>query len=221
MSSWFGGGQQKRPGHVDWGRWVKRDEERAQQLLIGLIVINVLVFVAWSQSRGSILAGLMQQHFLVSVESIAHFRIWTLLTSEFSHYSATHLLFNLLGLWVFGRDVGRMLGSRAVLHLYLAGAIAASVGHVLYGVVTGDPSPALGASGAVMAFAVVFAAMFPNRTLMINFFIPVPAGIAVGIYILLDVAGAFGIGGGGVANAAHLGGAAYGLAYWYLRVKRR
>lgn len=220
MSSWWGGGAKKRPGQVDWGRWVRRDEERARQWLIGLVAVNVVVFVLWQLARGTILVGLMGQHFLVSVEAIAHYRVWTLLTSAFSHSSASHLLFNLIGLWVFGGDVGRALGSRALLHLYLAGAVAASVGHVLYGVVTGDGTPALGASGAVMALAVVFGALFPNRTLMINFFIPVPAALAVGIYLLLDVVGAFG-GGGTVAHAAHLGGAAYGLAYWWFTVKRR
>ncbi|HHO53684.1 MAG TPA: rhomboid family intramembrane serine protease, partial [Deltaproteobacteria bacterium] len=97
--------------------------------------------------------------------------------------------------------------------------IMASAGHVIYSLITQDPTPALGASGSVMALAVLFGAMFPNRTLLLNFFIPVPAALAVAGFILLDIMGAVS-GGSQVAHAAHLGGAAYGLAYWYLRIRR-
>jgi membrane associated rhomboid family serine protease len=72
-----------------------------------------------------------------------------------------------------------------------------------------------------MAIAVMFAALFPDRTLLLQFFIPVPAAVAVGGYILLDVLGLVGGGslGGNVAHAAHLAGAAYGLAWWWFRVR--
>ncbi|MEQ1503758.1 MAG: rhomboid family intramembrane serine protease [Myxococcota bacterium] len=219
---WFSrsGRRPSSPRTVDWGRRVRQDGERSNQVLFGLIAINVLVFLLWTQSAGTILEQVMASQFLVSVESIVHLRVWTLLTAEFSHISPTHLLFNMLGLWVFGREVGQTLGWRDLLNLYLVGAVVASLGHVVFGLVTGDPAPSLGASGAVYAISVVYAAMFPNRTLMINFLIPVPAAVAVAGYILLDLFGAFGMGGGGVAHAAHLGGAAYGLAFWWWRTQR-
>ncbi len=217
--SWFGGRKERPRGEVDWGRWVRRDHERAQQVLFGLIGLNVLVFILWSQARGSVLEGLMVQHFMVSVEALVHFRVWTLLTSAFSHYDTSHLLFNMIGLYVFGRDVGRALGSATLLQLYLVGGIAASVGHVLFSVFTGDMVPALGASGSVMALAVMFGALFPSRTLLINFFIPVPAALAVAGYLLLDVLGTFSPT-STVAHAAHLGGAAWGFAWWYFRVRQ-
>lgn len=218
-NGWFE--KRRRPtGEVNWSRHVQKDAERADQTLYALIAINVLVFVAWTQSAGTSLEILMGRHFLVSAEALVDFRVWTLLTSEFSHVSANHLLFNMLGLWVFGKPVAESLGWRALLNLYLVGAVVASAGHVLFQLFTGDPSPALGASGAVMAIAVVFAALFPERTLLLFFVLPVPAAIAVGGFILLDVMGMFGAGRAGIANAAHLGGAAYGLLYWWWRTRR-
>lgn len=217
-----GGSAPRPPPSYDWGKHVREDVERAQQALWVLVGINVAVFVAWQLVRDSpLLLTLFDDHLVVSVEAIAHFRVWTLLTSTFSHVDAGHLIFNMLGLYVFGRDVAHALGTRKLLNLYLLGGIAASVGHVLYSVATGDLTGALGASGSVMAIAVMFGALFPDRTLLVNFFIPMRASVAVGLYILLDLVGAFGGASSNVAHAAHLGGAAYGLALWWFRVRRR
>jgi membrane associated rhomboid family serine protease len=207
-----------RPVNVDWGRHVREDAERAGQVLWTLIAVNVVVFVMWQLARGTVLQPVMADHFLVSLESVANYRLWTLLTCAFSQKDPVHLLFNMFGLWVFGRDVAQAVGWKALLNLYLVGGVAASVGHVLYSVVTGDLAPALGASGSVMAVSVMYACLFPNRTILLQFFIPVPAAIAVALFILLDVLGMVG-GGGGIAHAAHLAGAAYGLAWWWFRVR--
>jgi len=177
--------------------------------------LNVAVFVLWHQV-GVTDSGLrfMMDHFLISGSNVTSGRFWTLLTSCFSHRDATHLLVNMLVLWVFGRDILHIIGPGRLLRLYIIGGILASLGHVAIGVLTLDATAALGASGSVMAIAVVFAALFPRRTLLLNFFIPVPAALAVAGYIALDVFGAF-QGGTGVAHGAHLGGAAYGAWFWW------
>jgi membrane associated rhomboid family serine protease len=190
-------------------------------LLWTLVGANVVVYVLWQlalrDGRRSNAARFMSDQFLVHYSTVLT-HPWTLLSAEISHIDLNHLLFNCLALYVFGRDVHRVIGDLWFAHLYVVGAILASLGHVAYGFVTGDPSPALGASGAVMAIAVVYAALFPRRTLMVQFILPLPAVVAVGLYVLLDVFGVL-TGGGNVAHAAHLGGAAYGLLFWafYLR----
>jgi rhomboid-like protein len=218
MSRWFESA--RRPGHVDWSRRAREDQERSQQVLYGLIAVNLLVFVAWTQARSGPLAETLLLNFLCSVESVSSGRVWTLLTACFSQMDVSHLLFNMLALWVFGQDVGRALGSRTLLQLYVVGGIVSMLAHVAFGLVTGVDVPALGASGSVMAISVLFAALFPQRTLLIMFVVPMPAAAAVGLYILLDVFGIFGGGRGNIAHAAHLGGAAYGLLYWWLRIRR-
>lgn len=181
-----------------------------------LMGINALVYAIWQ------LWGLADPHqwmaanFLVSSEAVLSGRVWTLITSAFSHVEPMHLLFNMIALYVFGRPVLMVLGSARFTALYLVGGLMGSIGHVAFGLFTGDPVPALGASGAVMAIAVPYGLWFPRQTLLINFFIPVPAWLAVLLFIGSDVLGLFGtspfgMGDQGIAHAAHLGGALVGL----------
>lgn len=188
-----------------------------------LLGLNVAVYVAWQLAARQTDDGaidFMAAHFRVSLGAVLGGRVWTLLTSACSHVEPGHLLVNMLALYVFGRDVLARVGRVGFVHLYVAGGIVASLGHVAWQYVTDSQVAALGASGSVMAIAVVYAALYPKRILMVNFFIPVPAAIAVLAYIGLDIVGAFGGLGGRVAHAAHLGGVAYGLLYWFLRVRR-
>jgi len=197
-----------------------RSEPATSHALMGLIALNVAIFALWNvwgvTEPGN---SVMSAHFLVSDDRVFTGSVWTLLTSAFSHTQAMHLLFNMLALYVFGRDVEEVIGTARFLAIYVVGGIVASLGHVLWNVLVAPGVPALGASGSVMAISVLFGAFYPKRTLMINFFIPVPAALAVGIYVLLDVAGVLG-GGGNTAHAAHLGGAAVGLIYW-LAIRKR
>jgi len=189
-----------------------------------LLGLNVAVYVAWqlaARQSGEAALDFMAANFRVSLGAVLSGRVWTLLTSACSHVEPGHLFVNMLALYVFGRDVLLRVGRVGFVHLYVAGGIVASLGHVLWQVATDSPVAALGASGSVMAIAVVYAALFPRRILMVNFFIPVPAALAVAAYIAIDVVGAVGGLGGSVAHAAHLGGAAYGLSYWLVRLRGR
>ena len=73
--------------------------------------------------------------------------------------------------------------------------------------------PALGASGAVNAVVFLNAALYPMRTIYLNFFIPMPNILFAGMFLARDLYGAqMGLGGSGTGHAAHLGGAAVGAA---------
>lgn len=183
--------------------------------LFGVAILNVIVFAAW---QGAVMAGpdelqWMNSNFLVSSDGLVSGALWTLLTSVISHASPLHLTFNMWGLWLFGREVEPLVGPRGFLHLYVAGGITASIGHVLYCFATGVSVPALGASGAVMAVAVVTAMLFPRRRVLLFFFIPMTLRTAVGLFVVMDVLGVFSPLPDRVAHAAHLGGALYGLLY--------
>lgn len=183
--------------------------EPAPIALNALLVLNGLVFVAW-WTIGD--AWPMERHFLVSGSLVARGHVWTLLTSALSHIDFGHLLFNMLALWLFGRIVERVIGSWSFVALYVVGGVTASLGHVAWGLVTGDPTPALGASGSVMAVAVCFAVLFPFQRLYLFFMVPMPAWFAVVLYVGLDLLGLFD-GRSSIAHAAHLGGALTGLVY--------
>ena len=166
-------------------------------------------------------SSFMEDHFLVSLNAVLSLRVWTLITSCFSHQDFNHFLFNMFAFYVFGRSVGEVVGSRGLVHVYLVGGLLASLGHVAFQIITGSNVPALGASGSVMAFAVVYGATFPKRKLYLYFAIPVPAIILVVGFVVMDLMGVLGVGKSNIAHAAHLGGAFYGLAYWAFVVRRR
>lgn len=87
-------------------------------VLYSLIGLNVGVYALWQLAPDPSFA---RRHFVVSAAALADGRLHTLLTSAFSHRDgATHLLVNMVSLFFFGRAVGRALGGRALLSLYLA-----------------------------------------------------------------------------------------------------
>ncbi|MFT4624689.1 MAG: membrane associated rhomboid family serine protease [Myxococcota bacterium] len=204
------------------GRAPSPGDPRSWPVVWQLMAVNVLVYVLW-QMPG--LRWLMVDHFMVSAESVFGLRLWTLITSAFSQYSSGHLFSNLLGIYFFGTTIEAVRGRRAVLELYLGGALAAGVAHVLGNLALGSAVPALGASGAVMALGGAFAAQWPNRKFLIYFLVPMPAWVMITLYAALDLTGMLGGVSDGIAHMAHLGGLAFGLLWvwrkgWWPRARR-
>ena len=153
------------------------------------------------------------------------FQIWQLVTYGFLHGGLTHLLFNMLALYMFGGEIERLLGSRRYLFYYLTCVVGAAVAQLI--VVSSmemRPVPTLGASGGVFGLLLAFGMTFPQRRIMLLFPpIPMPAWLFVTLYgaleLYLGVTGS----GQGVAHFAHLGGMAAGyglLVYWRGRRSR-
>jgi len=147
------------------------------------------------------------------------FEPWQLLTYGFLHGSLTHLLFNMLALYMVGGDIERLLGSRRFLTYYLVCVIGAAVAQLLVlGTVNRPPVPTVGASGGVFGLLLAFGMAFPHRKLMLLFPpIPMPAWLFVTLYGLLELYLGVTGSGQGVAHFAHLGGMVAGyllLMYW-------
>ena len=143
---------------------------------------------------------------------------WKLLTAGFAHSPDTlnHVLFNMFGLWMFGRSVEPIYGGREFLRLYLVAIVVANLAWGLLSLAM-DPQAnvaVVGASGAVMGVVMLYILHFPRNTILLGFFLPVPAWVMGLIYIGLDLRGSFNPD-TNVAHAAHLAGAAYAAAYWY------
>jgi membrane associated rhomboid family serine protease len=186
----------------------------AWQALIG---INVVVWVLWliAQDRGGggPLHTFMREHFMTSLEHLKYGYVHTLLTSAISHMDLQHILFNMLALWIFGEMVEGRYGYRNTLGIYVCCGILSSTLHC-FSYFLGPYAqlgPALGASGSVMGFAMIAAMLYPKRTFLFMFVIPMPLWLLVTIYIISDVAGIIGSTNSGIANFAHLGGAFAGF----------
>ncbi len=157
---------------------------------------------------------------------------WQLITYGFTHSvrDPSHIIFNMLGLYIFGRDIEATRGKAEFWRMYLVALVVAGVLGLLWTLGTMPPatpdssapdSPALspiilhfGASGAVYAVVVIAAIMNPHRTILFNLFIPMPLWLLATIWISLDIFGILG-NSTGVGHAGHLAGAAYGAAYQY------
>jgi rhomboid family protein len=146
------------------------------------------------------------------------FRIWQLLSYGFMHGNLNHIFFNMFGLWMFGRDIERMMGARRFLTYYLTCVVGAGIVQLIVAGMQGGIYPTIGASGGVFGILLAFAMAFPNRTIILLFPpIPMKAKYFVLMYGLLELY--LGLSGRspGIANFAHLGGMLFGFAliqYW-------
>src|SRR5690606_12485309 len=114
-------------------------------------------------------------------------------------------------LWVFGNAVEDRLGRVGYLCFYLAGGVIAGLGHALM-----EPSPVLGASGAVAAVTGAYLVLFPltNVTIVYFFFIigafEVSSMVLIFFRVVTDLVFHF-LGIGDVAYMAHLAGYGFGF----------
>jgi len=149
---------------------------------------------------------------------------WQLVTYGFLHGDMMHILFNMFMLWMFGRELERLMGPRRFLTYYLTGVVGAGIVQLIVAGMQGGGYPTVGASGGVFALLLAFGMTFPNRMIMLMFPpIPMKAKYMVILFGLLELY--LGVSGNapGVANFAHLGGMLFGfvlLRYWS-RPRRR
>ncbi len=148
---------------------------------------------------------------------------WQLLTYGFLHdtRSLMHIIFNMLMLWMFGRDIERLMGARRFLTYYTVCVVGAGLIQLLVGVAQGWGVPTLGASGGVFGILLAYGMAFPDRRVMLMF-PPIPMKakyfvIMLGLFELsIGLSGA----NNGIANFAHLGGMLFGyllLKHWAKR----
>lgn len=174
-----------------------------------LIAANVLVFVLQYLSQGSI-EVLLALWPLQAIDGQSYFHIWQLVTYAFLHdtHSVNHLLFNMLGLWMFGAEIERYVGARRLLACYFASVLTAAICQLYVPEWLGaPPAPTVGASGGVFGLLLAYAVMFPHRKVIpLIPPIPMPAWVFASLYaaleLVLGVTGSF----AGVAHFAHLGG---------------
>ena len=149
------------------------------------------------------------------------FPVWgTMLTSQFLHGSWSHLLGNMLYLWIFGDNVEDHLGRGRFLLVYLLSGVAGNLVQLWsepYSTVT-----VIGASGAIAAVLGAYLVIYPRSRVYtfipIGFFARlrlVPAVVVLTLWFILQLfsgVGSLGMGDqAGTAYWAHIGGFVFGL----------
>lgn len=183
-----------------------------------LIIANVVVFLAT--------IAVPEMTYRLGLQPVAVFggALWQPLTYMFLHGGVSHILFNMLSLWMFGVELERMWGTAFFTRFYLICGVGAAATTLLLSLLPGTVGQGLyisltvGASGAIYGILMAYALYFPHRQIYMYFVFPVPVRIFVLIIGAISLLSATGGPGDGVAHATHLGGLAVG--YLYLKGRR-
>ncbi|MBN2330442.1 MAG: rhomboid family intramembrane serine protease [Candidatus Aenigmarchaeota archaeon] len=177
---------------------------KKSKLTWAMILVNVLVF----ELIFSMPESMLEQAFEILSFSSANFlEVWRWLTSMFVHASPSHLFFNMIALYFFGRVLEDELSTGQWLGIYFISGIA---GNIVYGLTS--TAPAVGASGCI--FGMLGAAMLlkPKEPIRI-YLLPLPLGLIAVLYILTQAAlAAVPTDVVGIAYMAHIGGLVAGSA---------
>ena len=214
-----------------------------------VVVILIFINIALWLGNGLFFAGdsltnalLLQQDLRPQeVSEQKHFfditTSYRFLTHGFAHspYSWMHITFNMIALTMFGygmmlgigpggfgfvrgENVEGRLGRLEFTAFYLLTII---IGGIVFALTNFNASTGvLGASGAVCGVVILFAWLYPKKTLMFWGILPMPMWMIGVLLVVIDAMGAAGTLSGGIAYSVHLTGAACGTLYYFLFFKR-
>jgi membrane associated rhomboid family serine protease len=191
-----------------------------RSMVINLIIANAVIYLV----DGLLLDHRLQNQLSLKADLLEKpWQAWQLLTYGFLHDNQPfHVIFNMIALWFFGRDVEGVYGKIEFLKFYFSFAAVAGFLWVVFEQLAGGTSASLvGASGAIAGVIVMFICHWPYRTILFWFF-PLPAWVLGTIWLAQDVLGAMSPSRGAaagpqVAYVAHLAGALCGYIYYRTR----
>ena len=184
-----------------------------------LLIVNIAVFVVdffaktWFNDPFELLG-------LVPAYVLRLGMLWQLFTYMFLHSGVSHIVINMLVLWMFGVELERDWGTRLFLKYYFLCGIGAGVCVVLVSRLR--PAEAgirtIGASGAIYGLLLAYGVLYADRIILFMLLFPMKAKYAV---MLFGAVAFFGLWqrGGGVSYVAHLGGMIFGYIYIRTRLK--
>jgi membrane associated rhomboid family serine protease len=203
------------------------DSSAIPDVIFILLIINGLVF-ALQQFAPELMQGLFALQPLIDPPGYAFppFLPWQLVTYGFMHDTGSlmHIIFNMLMLWMFGRDLERLMGPTRFLTYYMVCVVGAGLVQLLVGFIQGWGVPTVGASGGVFGLLLAYGMAFPNRRIMLMF-PPIPMKAKYFVIMLGIFELSIGVSGvnNGIANFAHLGGMLFGfvlIKHWGKRRSR-
>jgi rhomboid protease GluP len=169
-----------------------------------LLAVNVLLWLALEVSGGSTDPEVLLDFGAMSAPRIADGDYWRLFTAMFLHAGATHILFNGLALFIFGRMVEGIFGhSRFAIVYLLAGLFGSVASFTLNSTGVGA-----GASGAIFGVIGALAAYFVTNREVLG---TMGRQNLTGLLVLAGINLLFGFSVPGIDNWAHIGGLGSGF----------
>lgn len=183
-----------------------------QSFVIVLIVANVALFFADFIFGGDNFA--LRRAMEVTPDTIVKpWMWWQFVTYGFAHGNMSHILFNMIGLFFFGRIVENRLGKLEFLRFYLTAIILGGIVWSLRAYLTESNAPGvIGASGGVVAVTMLFIFWYPQTEIYLMMILPVKAWVVGALMIAGNL---FGMGSSTTAFDVHLVGIAFAIAYFY------
>ncbi len=185
-----------------------------ENYLLYIIGINFFVFLLTSLKPALAVTLAMNP-----ANVIVRYTYWQFITYMFTHANMSHIIFNMLGLFFFGFQVERRMGSREFLLFYFFCGIAAGIFSFLVYYTTGNYRVfLLGASGVVYAVLLAYAVYYPDSIIFIMGIIPVRAVYMVIGYTAIELLSHISNPYSGVAHLTHLAGFAFAYIYFMARL---
>ncbi|KIK08582.1 hypothetical protein K443DRAFT_563619 [Laccaria amethystina LaAM-08-1] len=198
------------------------DEIPQNTIFYGIIGLNATVFVMWfmstqkyKQEQDPSAFIWMHQNFTNSWQNISSGRIWTPVTSCFSHKDVGHIFFNGFTFFFMAQPVLQMLGGRSFVFLYMGGGlVSALVGMGYANLIDKQDRPAHGASGAIYSVVALLACVAPRMTFQLYGIIPIPAWLAVTGLFAYDTYSTVADKRGTTDTVGHVAGMLAGVGYF-------
>lgn len=200
----------------------RHNNAHAQLIIINVVIFLVIGFISVIGliAQAPAIPDFIYKQFLIP-PTMAEFlsRPWTLITYMFAHsrFDIFHILFNMLGLYWFGKLLVEYLGSDKLTAIYILGGLAGGLLYLLmfntipFFAERSDFEGMVGASAAVFAIMVAAATLLPDYTFFLLFLGPVRIKYIALFYVVVSYLGTTQVNAGG--NIAHLGGALLGFIY--------
>jgi len=144
-------------------------------------------------------------------------KIWQLFTYMFIHGGIFHIFFNMLVLWIFGKDLENKWGTNDFLFFYLlcgvfSGFMTAIIGY-------NSLIPIVGASGAMYGILVAYGYSYPNKIVYLYGLFPIKVKYMVLALGIIAFIASLNNNYTNISHITHLFGMIIGLVLIYYNIK--
>jgi len=180
-----------------------------------LLIVNTALFLLGFVLGHGVIPPILAPLALIPYSVIHSFAIWQLGTYLFLHVGVFGFVFNMLALWMFGRQLEDSWGTNNFFKFYFICGCGAGVFAVVAAYLFGEQTaPIIGSIGAIYGILGAYAILWPEQEVLFIFF-PMKMKWFVALIAAVD----FLITWGSAAQIALLTG--IGIGYLYVRAPRR
>src|SRR5262245_35795734 len=204
--------------------WTLGDAPAVKYIILATVAIFLLQIFSTRPSRDGDRSreSVVEEWLVYDTDKILkQGQVWRLTTNAFCHdrFGLFHILFNMLFLYWFGREVEGIYGSREFVLFYLTAATVSGLASLGLDLALGTTRIALGASGAVLAVTMLFTLHYPRHEILLFFIIPIQMRWLMALFVIWDLHPLLLMLSGddirtGIGHAAHLGGLLFGFLYF-------